>query len=107
MRRRIECVEQGSREAIFADPRQSLNQAVAGVSAGSPAGDIDVHKALQRFLRELKDQQRVLLAIDDVHLADAESLELFTLALELSSRVLDTCLRSHLIDPELLRADAR
>ena len=46
-------------ELIFADPRQSLNQAVAGVSAGSPAGDIDVHKALQRFLRELKDQQRV------------------------------------------------
>ena len=46
-------------ELIFADPRQSLNDAVTGICGGSSAGEAELQRALQRFLRELEDKQRV------------------------------------------------
>ena len=46
-------------ELIFADPRIPLKEAITGISAGSSAGAADLQKALQRFLHELKDSQRV------------------------------------------------
>jgi excinuclease ABC subunit A len=46
-------------ELIFADPRQPLNAAITGISVGSSAGEADLQRALQRFLHELKDKQRL------------------------------------------------
>src|SRR5688500_3365356 len=46
-------------ELFFADPRKPQNQAIAGSSVGSSAGEADLQRALQRFLHELKDKQRV------------------------------------------------
>ena len=46
-------------ELIFTDSRQPLNHAIAGISVGSSAGEADLQRALQRFLHELKDKQRV------------------------------------------------
>ncbi|HEX6438673.1 MAG TPA: excinuclease ABC subunit UvrA [Candidatus Binatia bacterium] len=46
-------------ELIFIDPGQPLNHAIAGISVGSSAGEADLQRALQKFLHDLKDKQRL------------------------------------------------
>ncbi|HEY3152576.1 MAG TPA: excinuclease ABC subunit UvrA [Candidatus Binatia bacterium] len=44
---------------IFADPRRSLKDAIAGISPGSSVNGSELERALERLLLELRDKRRI------------------------------------------------